>query len=714
MAGLSFIEYYDSVSRPSAPGLARAICQAFRPASVVEVGSVSDVYLEQFLLLGVEARGTRPEALGTPSPLIESGRVLMTDPVTPNPFGFTFDVALSLEVADKLPGEHAAAFVRELSACSDRVVFSAAAPGQGGFHVNAQPLEFWVRHFWDNGFELDIPMTLWMRHQWVEAGIPAWLQANVAVFARSAVPADTIDDAVHQAGRVEGWYAAFEWRLLFHEASRVPRDEAIVEVGTFKGRSAVAMALGAAAGRAGGGEAAATVYTVDHHCGDPGTASHLQVPMSDIRTWSALMTNLRSLRLTATVVPILADGVEAGNTWAGPRVRLLFLDGARGFRDMMCDFDAWRPHLAPGALVVFGGVAESDGPLEALLEIVKQGACARSMTLGKLGFARYAGRPAVGAGKVGTPHRARPTRRDRISIIMPTRNEGPRLRATIDSLLANTHYPDFELIVLDDASADGSTDFLLASPYYQDERITLIRWRHPRGYLPLWIEGVERSSGSVLKFLDAHHCFSPYWLTNLYESLSRRRFQAIVGPVVGGLEAETWTLAEGPGLFGYTFDGDLARIRCLGASDHGHEGRVPWLCGHQMMMSRATYDAVGGFFPLFEGHGTDDSDLCLRAFLLGIDCHVEPTSVIGHYHKNAHINLVTHADVGFNVLMSVYLNFGEARLEAFYRAHEDEMGYREGRERMKKRSAELECFRDWIVRRQSRTPEELLEHLAHY
>jgi len=704
-----FIEYHDSVAGPSASGLTSAIYRAFRPASIVEVGSVSDLYLNRFLKLGVDAYGTRPAHFGPPTPLTRERRVLITDPVTPNPFGFTFDVAIALEVADKLEPDQAASFVRELSAYADRVVFSAARPGQGGFHLNPQPLSYWVKIFWENGFELHLPSTLWMRRQWMLARAPEWLPRNVAVFQRSSIAPEVVAESMAHAGRIVGTYDRLELRLLFDEAARVPADQAVVEVGTYLGRNTAALALGAGAGQG------CTVWAVDHHQGDPETAREACTDLEEMRTWPLFAATLRQLRLTDRVVPVLADAMEAAATWTGPPVGLLVLDGETDERGLENDLDAWIPHLAPQALVAFGGVDRHDSVRRVLEKMTRRGIATHHMRVGALGFARTEAGSDTGPRPGGRRSRTwHVPRRDRISIIMPTRNEGPFLRATVDSLLANTFYPDFELIVLDDASHDGSTDFLLSPSYYRDSRITLIRKRKQHGYLHLWREGVEQASGSVLKFLDAHHCFAPYWLTALYETLKRHRFRAIVGPVVTGLDPESWSMTHGTGLFGYTFDGDFARIRCLTRENQGPGGRVPWLCGHQMMLSRATYDAVGGFFPFFQGHGTDDSDLCMRAFLLGFDCHVEPSSVIAHHHKQRHINPVTHADVGFNTLMSVYLNLGEERFEAFYQAHKNDIGFREGRERMRTRRSELECFRDWIVRRQSRTPEELLENLAHY
>ncbi len=701
VGGSPYIDSYESFAAPSAPEVVRALTDLFRPETVVEVGSTSDVYLRHFLEAGVEAFGTRSRA---GSALAKDGRVLQVDPLGPNPFGFSFDLAMCLDVAGKIPPARVEAFVRALTTYADQVVFAASLAGRSKRHVDPRPLEAWLEPFWAERFALDLPLTLALRHRFVEAGVP--LPRHLAVLTRCSRACSHVEADLDTVSHLPGSESELDLRLLYHEAARVPADRAVVVLGVRTGRAVAALAFGTAAGDRPG------VFAVDLHLGDVTVAPAGQVTFHEARTWETFLANLRTLRLVSRVEPVLADPIEAAVTWRGPRVGLLIMDGTRPEPDIQADWQAWQPHLAPGCLVLFR--AEEEAPdLARLLEKLRaHGAFHFVMRVGAWAAVRVPDSHVPAP--LPRPRRTRTGPRHRISLIMPTRNEGRRLQATIDDLLANTFYPDFELIVLDDASTDGSTDFLLSRSYQRDPRITLVRKAEQQGYVSLWSEGVARADGSILKFLDAHHCFAPYWLSELYDALARRDFRAIVGAVVGALDTDTWTLSGGPGLFGYTFHRRLDTIRMVTFRECGPGGRVPWLAGHQMMMARATFEAVGGFFPFFEGHGTEDSDLCLRAFLLGVDCYAEPSAVIGHYYRAGHINPVTHADIHMNVLMSTYLNFGETYLETWYQDLEASPAFREGRKRMERRRAELVCFRDWIVKRQSRTPEELLEHLAHY
>src|ERR1700712_550282 len=67
----------------------------------------------------------------------------------------SFDMAMSLEVAEHLPPERATSFVADLCALAPIVLFGAAQPHQGGnSHINEQYLDYWVGKFEAEGFEL--------------------------------------------------------------------------------------------------------------------------------------------------------------------------------------------------------------------------------------------------------------------------------------------------------------------------------------------------------------------------------------------------------------------------------------------------------------------------------------------------------------------------------------------------------------------------------
>lgn len=88
-----------------------------------------------------------------------------------------------------------------------------------------------------------------------------------------------------------------------------------------------------------------------------------------------------------------------------------------------------------------------------------------------------------------------------VSIIMPCHNGAQYIRQAVESVLAQT-YGDWELLIIDDASTDGSVD--IAQEYCaKDSRIKLLHTTASTGK-PATARnvGIEAASGRFIAFLD--------------------------------------------------------------------------------------------------------------------------------------------------------------------------------------------------------------------
>jgi hypothetical protein len=95
-----------------------------------------------------------------------------------------FDLAQSLEVAEHLPPARAATFVADLVALAPAVLFSAAAPGQGGEnHLNEQPANYWQSLFDACGY---VPIDCIRPLLAADTGVPAWYRYNLVLYVRRA------------------------------------------------------------------------------------------------------------------------------------------------------------------------------------------------------------------------------------------------------------------------------------------------------------------------------------------------------------------------------------------------------------------------------------------------------------------------------------------------------------------------------------------------
>jgi hypothetical protein len=96
-----------------------------------------------------------------------------------------FDLAVCLEVAEHLSSDCAWPFVASLTGLSDKVLFSAAIPGQGGAeHVNEQWPSYWQALFQERGYL----MIDCLREQlWDNSEVQAYYRQNLFLCVRQEV-----------------------------------------------------------------------------------------------------------------------------------------------------------------------------------------------------------------------------------------------------------------------------------------------------------------------------------------------------------------------------------------------------------------------------------------------------------------------------------------------------------------------------------------------
>lgn len=105
-----------------------------------------------------------------------------------------WDLVLCLEVAEHLPESSADSLITFLCGLSDRILFSAAIPYQGGTgHVNEQFQTYWAEKFKANGFG---PAKQQLRELIKnDEDICVWYRQNIVLYEKGGT--GTIDDYVH-------------------------------------------------------------------------------------------------------------------------------------------------------------------------------------------------------------------------------------------------------------------------------------------------------------------------------------------------------------------------------------------------------------------------------------------------------------------------------------------------------------------------------------
>lgn len=113
----------------------------------------------------------------------------------------------------------------------------------------------------------------------------------------------------------------------------------------------------------------------------------------------------------------------------------------------------------------------------------------------------------------------------RVSVLMPVYNAGPFLRPAMESVL-NQQFTDLELVVVDDASTDGSSEVIRS---YSDDRIRVISNPTNLGILASRRAGLAHTRGHYVAILDADDVAMPDRLSEQVAYLDNHPEVVLVG-----------------------------------------------------------------------------------------------------------------------------------------------------------------------------------------
>lgn len=218
----------------------------------------------------------------------------------------------------------------------------------------------------------------------------------------------------------------------------------------------------------------------------------------------------------------------------------------------------------------------------------------------------------------------------RVSIIIVSWNALHLLKKCLPSVVA-TDYPDLEIILADNASADGSAEWVAAT--FPDVRIV----RHPEN----WSfcrgnnEAIPHATGEYLLLLNNDVEVPAHWLRPLVDVLRSMPDVAAVQPkLLQHIDRGHFEYAGASGGFldryGYPFT--RGRIFFTMEEDRGQydDSRdIFWATGAALLLRRSALETVGLLDERFTLH-MEEIDLCWRLLRAGHRIRVEPASEVYH------------------------------------------------------------------------------------
>lgn len=156
---------------------------------------------------------------------------------------------------------------------------------------------------------------------------------------------------------IDGWMTDDE-KILLHDLAKNSLPGVIVEIGSWKGLSTMALGRGSKEGTNN------PIFAVDPHTGSP---EHKQMFKDDINTYEDFMKNITHAGLKDLITPFVMTSEEASGYVIG-NISLLFIDGDHSYNMVKKDFELWKDKILPDGIIAFHD-SEFEGPKQLISEI---------------------------------------------------------------------------------------------------------------------------------------------------------------------------------------------------------------------------------------------------------------------------------------------------------------------------------------------------------
>ncbi len=194
-----------------------------------------------------------------------------------------------------------------------------------------------------------------------------------------------------------------------------------------------------------------------------------------------------------------------------------------------------------------------------------------------------------------------------VSLVIPVYNQLLHTMQCLESILRQPDKVD-EIIVVDNASTDGTPDYLKGM-----DTVTVIRNATNLGCAKVWNQGIKTSRGEVVGILSNDVVVTSGWLPSLLRFMEETG-HGIVSPA----------MREGP--LDYELDKYAAAFTaaCETATRAGFLGPC-------MLVRREVFDQIGLFDERFSYGGCEDVDFLWRAERAGITVGVTGSAFIHRF-----------------------------------------------------------------------------------
>lgn len=211
----------------------------------------------------------------------------------------------------------------------------------------------------------------------------------------------------------------------------------------------------------------------------------------------------------------------------------------------------------------------------------------------------------------------------KFSVVIPNWNGKKFLKQCLDSL-KRQEFKDFEIIVVDNGSEDGSVQFI--ETHYPEVRIVKLSKNY--GFSKAVNDGIKEAKGELVFLLNNDTEVAPDCLYNCKQAIQNYPDNHIFALRI--MNYKTRDVIESVGIcYPKSGRGYNRGIGLIFSREFNRSQRVFGFCGGGAIIRKSIFEEIGyfdeDFFAYFE-----DVDLSFKARLLGYECIYIPDAVIYH------------------------------------------------------------------------------------
>lgn len=211
------------------------------------------------------------------------------------------------------------------------------------------------------------------------------------------------------------------------------------------------------------------------------------------------------------------------------------------------------------------------------------------------------------------------------SIVIPVSNKVEYTKRCISAIVENTPEDLYEVIIVDNASTDGTKDFL--NLLVGDVKV--VSNETNRGFTEACNQGAELARGKYLVFLNNDTEPQKGWLENL---IGLSEGDPSIGAVGAKLVYPNGTLQEAGGIVFSDGNGwNYGRGKRPDDPQFNFVREVDYCSGAALLVRKSIWQAIGGFDMRYAPAYYEDTDLCFAIRKAGFRVMYQPAAVVIHH-----------------------------------------------------------------------------------